>query len=101
MCVQDFAAIVEAVFYEKALEAFKGDLELGVQHLASLLEKKFPKLLGSIDNVHETFGSTAPAQLLARFNRLTKKYKYASQARPAVVGRAKTIIMKTQLYGVP
>ena len=99
--MQDYTAIVEAVLFEKACEAPNGNLRLGVEQLVAGLDKNYPELLGTIDNLHDTFGTTSSAGMLARFGRLVKKYKYSSAARNTLIARARKLIEQTQVHGVP
>ena len=62
--VQDFTAIAEATLFDRACEAPSSDLKLGVELVAASLENTFPNLLGSIENLHDTFGATTQSGML-------------------------------------
>ena len=99
-CVQDYTTIVEAVLFDKACEAPNGNLRLGVEQVVAGLEKNYPELLGTIENLHDTFGTTTSTGMLKRVGRLVTKHKHLSKARFALNARARKLIEQTQLHGV-
>ena len=100
--VQDFTAIAEATLFDRACEAPSSNLKLGVELVAAALENNFPNLLGSIDNLHDTFGAmTQSGMLKQRFRRLVTKHRQvSSEARKACVRRGRSIVSQEQMHGV-